>query len=106
MAFVPNGAILPRASGAADTPMQSPNVVAFRSPPNLERTFVLPHRGPVTGMAIPKGITMVAGGGFHVSFKSVLRLVRGPGKVKEGDDLRVLYAGKVDASGRARARVL
>ncbi|KAI0328425.1 hypothetical protein GY45DRAFT_1326276 [Cubamyces sp. BRFM 1775] len=77
VAFVPNGAILPRASGAADTPMQSPNVVAFRSPPNLERTFVLPHRGPVTGMAIPKGITMVAGGGFHGKSTLLDALARG-----------------------------
>ncbi|KAH9884670.1 hypothetical protein C8Q73DRAFT_719279 [Cubamyces lactineus] len=77
VAFVPNGAILPRASGAADTPMESPNVVAFRSPPNLERTFVLPHRGPVSGMAIPKGITMVAGGGFHGKSTLLDALARG-----------------------------
>ncbi|KAI9070248.1 hypothetical protein FKP32DRAFT_1639999 [Trametes sanguinea] len=55
-----------RISGAADTPMQDARVVPFQSPPGLERTFVLPHRGPIAGMAVPRGITMIAGGGFHV----------------------------------------
>ncbi len=66
VAFVPNGAILPRGSGASDAPMGSPSVIQFTSPPKLERTFVLPHRGAISGMGIPKGITMIAGGGFHV----------------------------------------
>ena len=67
VAFVPNGAILPRSSGVSDMPMGSPQLVPFSSPPNLERTFVLPHRGAISGMGIPRGITMIAGGGFHVS---------------------------------------
>lgn len=46
--------------------MTSPNVVAFQSPAHLEQTFVLPHRGQIIGMGIPKGVTMIAGGGFHV----------------------------------------
>ena len=25
----------------------------------------LPHRGAVTGMGIPKGITLIVGGGYH-----------------------------------------
>ncbi|KAI8980636.1 hypothetical protein BD414DRAFT_492826 [Trametes punicea] len=77
VAFVPNGAILPRASGAADTPMVSPTVVAFKSPPNLERTFALPHRGAVSGMTIPKGVTMIAGGGFHGKSTLLDALARG-----------------------------
>ncbi|KAI0352187.1 hypothetical protein OH77DRAFT_1428719 [Trametes cingulata] len=77
IAFVPNGAILPRASGASDTPMKSPNVVPFRSPPNLERTFTLPHRGQITGMAVPKGIVMIAGGGFHGKSTLLDALARG-----------------------------
>ncbi|KAI0073033.1 hypothetical protein K474DRAFT_1775012 [Panus rudis PR-1116 ss-1] len=65
VAFVRNGAILPRASGVSDLPLQGSHVVSFQSPPNLERTFVLPNGGEVRGMGIPAGITMVAGGGFH-----------------------------------------
>ncbi|RPD54458.1 hypothetical protein L226DRAFT_515835 [Lentinus tigrinus ALCF2SS1-7] len=65
IAFVPNGAVLPRGSGASDTPMVSPDVIPFASPPHLERIFILPHCGRVSGMGIPRGITMIAGGGFH-----------------------------------------
>lgn len=67
VAFVANGAVLPRASGASDEPMASPSVVTFQSPPNLEQSFNLPHRGEIRGMGVPAGITMIAGGGFHVS---------------------------------------
>ena len=31
----------------------------------MEVTLMLPHRGPVTGMGIPKGITLIVGGGYH-----------------------------------------
>ncbi|KAI0962634.1 hypothetical protein AcV7_001434 [Taiwanofungus camphoratus] len=65
VAFVANGAVLPRASGALDEPMASPSVVTFQSPPNLEQSFNLPHRGEIRGMGVPAGITMIAGGGFH-----------------------------------------
>ncbi|KAI0652779.1 hypothetical protein C8Q79DRAFT_899343 [Trametes meyenii] len=77
VAFVPDGAVLPRMSGAADTPMTLPNVVRFRSPPNLQRTFTLPHRGDITGMAIAKGITMIVGGGFHGKSTLLDALARG-----------------------------
>ncbi|KAI0688579.1 hypothetical protein C8T65DRAFT_674282 [Cerioporus squamosus] len=76
--FVPNGAVLPRGSGASDTPMAAHSVIPFASPQNLERTFVLPHRGAISGMGIPKGITMIAGGGFHVRKSTLLAaLARG-----------------------------
>jgi predicted ABC-class ATPase len=42
-----------------------PGLVAFTSPPSLEVTLTLPHRGSVTGMGIRAGITLIAGGGFH-----------------------------------------
>ena len=62
-AFVANGSVLPRKSGVSDQPMKGS--VAFVSPPSMERTFVLPHRGEITGMAIPQGITLIVGGGYH-----------------------------------------
>ncbi|KAL6062562.1 Isopentenyldiphosphate delta-isomerase [Balamuthia mandrillaris] len=64
--FVRNGAILPRASGASDLPMSSQDSpVPFKSPQALERTLTLPNAGKVIGMGIPKGITLIVGGGFH-----------------------------------------
>ena len=32
---------------------------------SLRVTMQLPHRGAVTGMGIPKGITLIVGGGYH-----------------------------------------
>jgi len=62
-AFVPNGAILPRESGASEEPMQ--NAVPFVSPPELLVHLNLPSGEQVAGMGIPCGITVIAGGGFH-----------------------------------------
>ena len=64
VSFIPNGAILPRASGASDEPLRS-NVVPFETPPSLTKTYRLPNRGPITGMGIPTGMTTIVGGGFH-----------------------------------------
>ena len=65
VAFIPNGAILPRQSGASDEPLKSSSVVPFQSPPSLEKTFPLPNKVSITGMAILAGITTIVGGGFH-----------------------------------------
>ena len=62
-AFVADGSILPRATGASAQPMKGS--VPFRSPQKLSVTLELPHRGAVTGMGIPKGITLIVGGGYH-----------------------------------------
>jgi predicted ABC-class ATPase len=62
-AFVPNGAILPRESGASELPMQ--NAIPFISPPELQVSLNLPSGQQIDGMGIPKGITVIAGGGFH-----------------------------------------
>ena len=39
--------------------------VPFKSPPSLSVSIPLPHKGTVTGMGIPEGITLIVGGGFH-----------------------------------------
>ena len=65
VAFVPNGAILPRRSGVDDRPLNDPNVVSFQSPPELQVSFDCPNRGTVEGMGIPEGITLIVGGGYH-----------------------------------------
>lgn len=74
MAFVGDGAILPRKSGASEEPMDAREAIPFKSPPNLAMKFTLPNRGPVTGMAVKKGVTLIVGGGFHG--KSTLLEVR------------------------------
>ena len=45
VAFVRDGAVLPRASGADDRPMDESNVTLFKSPESLRVEFDLPHAG-------------------------------------------------------------
>ncbi|OCH05021.1 ABC-ATPase domain-containing protein [Aliivibrio fischeri] len=63
VAFVANGSILPRIAGNNDRPMK--DAIAFQSPESLEVELMTPNRGPIKGMGIPKGITLIVGGGFH-----------------------------------------
>ncbi len=63
IAFVANGAILPRESGVSDKPMKG--AVRFQSPKEMEVTMKLPHKGEISGMGIRRGITLVVGGGYH-----------------------------------------
>lgn len=63
VAFVANHSILPRESGISQKPMK--NAVPFQSPASLETEITLPHKGKIKGMAIPQGITLIAGGGYH-----------------------------------------
>lgn len=62
-AFVADGALLPRESGVSDRPMK--DAVAFCSPASLRVTMELPHKGTISGMGIPEGITLICGGGYH-----------------------------------------
>lgn len=63
VAFVANGAVLPRESGVSARPMRG--AVAFVSPKEMEVTLELPHKGILKGMGIRKGITLIVGGGYH-----------------------------------------
>ncbi|KAF4745957.1 hypothetical protein FOZ63_026199 [Perkinsus olseni] len=69
VAFVRDGAILPRRSGVDDRPLMKTNggsdVVAFKSPSSLSVAVDLPHEGRLEGMGIRKGVTLIVGGGFH-----------------------------------------
>lgn len=62
-AFVADGSILPRESGVSERPMK--DAVPFQSPQSLKVTLELPNKGKITGMGIPRGITLFVGGGYH-----------------------------------------
>ena len=64
VAFVADGSILPRESGASDRPLRE-GAVPFEGPEELRVSVELPNRGEIVGMGIPEGVTLVAGGGFH-----------------------------------------
>nr|CCA17607.1 conserved hypothetical protein [Albugo laibachii Nc14] len=65
VAFIRNGAILPRKSGCSDLPLDADTAIPFASPSTMETSFELPNCGKVTGMGIPKGVTLFVGGGYH-----------------------------------------
>lgn len=63
VAFVANNSILPRESGVSSKPLRDGK--RFVSPKELEVEFNTPNRGVIKGMGIPKGITLIVGGGYH-----------------------------------------
>ncbi|SDY05442.1 Predicted ATPase of the ABC class [Saccharopolyspora shandongensis] len=63
VAFVADGAMLPRLSGVDERPLT--DGVPFASPESLSVEVELPNRGRVRGMGVPEGITLIVGGGFH-----------------------------------------
>lgn len=60
--FVGDGSVLPRRCGGCDDPL--PGAVPFESPPSL-RVEIETSMGPVAGMAVHKGLTVIAGTAFH-----------------------------------------
>ncbi len=83
VAFVADGALLPRRSGISQLPL--PTAIPFRSPPTLRVSFTPPnpvwHNGQlsesITGMGIPEGVTLIVGGGYHGKSTLLRALERG-----------------------------
>jgi predicted ABC-class ATPase len=71
VAFIANGAVLPRRSGVDERPLAG---VPFQAPADLQVTLTTPHAGPVAGLGIPQGITLLVGGGYHGK-STVLRAI-------------------------------
>ncbi len=74
VAFIADNSILPRESGASDRPLSPRAAVPFTAPDSLRVTIPTPNPVPppvgdgspqVTGMGIPRGVTLIVGGGFH-----------------------------------------
>ncbi len=73
VAFVADGAMLPRESGASDRPLAADEAVPFEAPAGLrvELSLLHPVDGPdgprdrLSGLGIPQGVTLVVGGGYH-----------------------------------------
>ncbi|MBA4393582.1 MAG: ATPase [Desulfobacca sp.] len=64
VAFIPEGAILPRETGISSRPLTM-GAVPFYPPQELSHSFQLPHKGSISGLGLPKGVTLIVGGGFH-----------------------------------------
>lgn len=77
VAFIGDGAILPRESGISDKPMESGRVIPFKSPDSLRVEMDLPNSGRITGAGIKEGITLIVGGGYHGKSTLLKALERG-----------------------------
>jgi predicted ABC-class ATPase len=65
VAFVADAAYLARKSGLDDEPLLGDTAVPFATPAGLTAEVELPNAGTVRGMAIPRGVTLIVGGGYH-----------------------------------------
>ena len=85
-AYVPNGAVLPRASGLSEMPLEK--AIPFVAPEEMAVTLnVCGHE--IRGMGIPKGISVITGGAFHGKSTLLQALTRSvyphiPGDGREG----------------------
>ncbi len=75
VAFVADGAVLPRKSGVDDRPM--PDATVFESPEQGRVTIPLSDGRSITGLGIKKGITLIVGGGYHGKSTLLKALERG-----------------------------
>jgi predicted ABC-class ATPase len=101
VAFVADGSILPRASGVDDRLKKSGLVVPFESPPSLRVELKLPNRGTISGLGIPRGVTLVAGGGFHGKSTLLNALTRGVYNHKPGDGREFVVCAETAVKIRA-----
>jgi len=85
IAFVADGSLLPRESGASDLPLTGMRAQPFFSQESLRVTIPIPHEivqhnrptRALTGLGIPTGITLIVGGGYHGKSTLLRALERG-----------------------------
>lgn len=63
IAFLADGAVLPRRSGVDPQPLRE--AVPLAAPPALAVELEAPHAGRLRGLGIRCGITLIVGGGYH-----------------------------------------
>ncbi|KAJ2499031.1 hypothetical protein GGH96_003823 [Coemansia sp. RSA 1972] len=85
VAFIGNGAVLPRVSGVSNIPLETNTVVRFRTPPELQVMVELPNQGAVVGMGIRQGVTLICGGGFNGKSTLLQAIERGVYNHAPGD---------------------
>lgn len=85
VAFIADDSLLPRERGNSDLPMSFEKAVLFKSPETLRIEFELPNptiiggqiKNKVSGMGIPKGVTLIVGGGYHGKSTLIQSIERG-----------------------------
>lgn len=64
IAFIADGAILPRRSGVSQAPLKA-DAVPFQAPDQLAVEVEFPNAGRAKGLGIRPGVNVLIGGGFH-----------------------------------------
>ncbi|MEM7244017.1 MAG: ABC-ATPase domain-containing protein [Acidobacteriota bacterium] len=82
IAFVADGSVLPRRSGASDRPLAGDAVVPWMGPESLAVEVELLHPLPdgrrrVRGTGLSPGVTLIVGGGYHGKSTLLSALERG-----------------------------
>lgn len=91
VAFIANGAILPRKSGVDDRPLRT--AVPFQSTKSQQVSIEIPHqKEPLEGMAIKKGITLIVGGGYHGKSTLLSAIEKGVYNHVAGDGREFVFA--------------
>jgi len=75
VAFLAEGSVLPRISGADDRPMRE--AVPLVVPESLRVCLQAPHAGEIRGLGIPRGVSLIVGGGYHGKSTLLNALARG-----------------------------
>lgn len=96
VAFVADGAGLPRRSGIDDRPLPESETLPFVSPESMRIEIELPNRGRTTGMGVRPGVTLIVGGGFHGKSTLLRSLEAGVYNHRPGDG-RELVVTRDDA---------
>ncbi len=65
VAFVADGAHLPRLSGIDARPLPAGETIAFKAPAGMQVQVTLPNSGTIQGLGVPEGVTLIVGGGYH-----------------------------------------
>jgi len=81
VAFVADGALLPRESGASDRPLEAGRAVPFQAPASLRVEIPVPNGAGservLHGLGVPEGVTLIVGGGYHGKSTLLRALERG-----------------------------
>ena len=85
VAFLADGSLLPRRSGMDDRPLAGDRATRFESPPSFRVTLERANGPPVAGMGIPRGVTLLVGGGYHGKSTVLDAIARGVYNHRPGD---------------------
>lgn len=100
--FLADGSILPRKSGIDDRPLviepdMAYKVVIWTTPPELVGQVETKNQGTIKGMAIPEGVILIVGGGFHGKSTLLNAIEKGvyPHIPGDGREFVVTHSGAV-----------